>query len=222
MSTARALAELERSPELFEHIAHLQRVAEDELRRREQFYCEINPATLAEFINGQIVMPAPESPVHTQTILRIARLLEGFAGPRGLGTVYPAGCLVRCRRNDYVPDVCFFHAARHAALPEHPGVFPPPDLAVEVLSPTSEPNDRGLKLAEYARHGVGEYWLVDADHGLVEQYVALAGDREYRLRARLPVGARLTSTVLAGLEIPVAAIFDAAENQRVLPILHVL
>ena len=43
----------------------------------------------------------------------------------------------------------------------HPGhVDGPPDLVIEILSPTTERHDRLRKLNLYARSGVAEYWLV--------------------------------------------------------------
>ena len=216
MSTAHALAELERSPELFDHIAHLQRVAEDEQRRREQFYEEMNEDTKAEFINGQVVLHSPVELGHLRASYGIVRLLGEYVDRHELGEVYVEKCLIRCRRNDYEPDVCFFAAARCAEWDRSQMIFPPPDLAVEILSPSTESNDRTLKLQDYARHGIGEYWIVDADAMMIEQYVLRPEEKEYVLKARLPAGARLSSVVLVGFEVPVAAFFDKEENRRVL------
>ncbi len=55
--------------------------------------------------------------------------------------------------------------------------FPAPDLIVEVLSESTEANDRGIKFEDYAAHGVVEYWIVDP----------MAGDH----RAVSPAGRRL-------------------------------
>lgn len=67
----------------------------------------------------------------------------------------------------------------------------------------------GVKLEDYAAHGVGEYWIVDPDSETVEQY--LPGDSGYELRAKTATGT-LTSETITGLTLPVRAIFDEAEN----------
>jgi len=36
-----------------------------------------------------------------------------------------------------------------------------PDLAIEVLSPSTASNDRGRKMRMFQRYGVAEYWIVD-------------------------------------------------------------
>ena len=80
---------------------------------------------------------------------------------------------------------------------------------MEVLSPTTETVDRGVKFEDYAAHGVSEYWIVDADTEGIEQSV-LEGDR-YRLATRQRDG-EVRSTAIAGCVLPVRALFDDAEN----------
>ena len=220
MSITAALAELERSADLYDHLHHLQRVVEDEERRRERFYNDIDEQTKAEFINGQIVVHSPARRDHLDAVFFIGNLLGNFVLYRGLGRVYIEKCLIRCQRNDYEPDICFFLAAKVAEFSGKQSVFPPPDLIVEVLSPSTEDNDRTLKLQDYARHGVGEYWIVDADERMVEQYVLPPGETSYALKARLPDGAPLTGVVLAGFTLSTAAFFAAGEYQRAMQGLH--
>jgi len=47
-------------------------------------------------------------------------------------------------------------------------VHGPPDLVVEVLSPSNRDYDRNLKRKHYLENGVGELWTVDADAGTLE------------------------------------------------------
>ena len=43
-------------------------------------------------------------------------------------------------------------------------------LAIEVLSPTTAPRDRGAQRRIYQGAGVGEYWIVDLDARLIERW----------------------------------------------------
>ena len=108
-----AIAELERSPDLLDHLAHFEKLIRDEQRRREQFYHDLDEDTKAEFINGQVVMHSPVRRPHLRASFLAANLLGNFALQRGLGEVYSETCLIRCQRNDYEPDVCFFLARRN-------------------------------------------------------------------------------------------------------------
>jgi Uma2 family endonuclease len=71
-----------------------------------------------------------------------------------------------------------------------------------------------VKFEDYAAHGVGEYWIINPDSLLIEQYI-LGANSTYELRLKSNSGT-IRSTVIAGFEIPIAAVFDDAENLRVL------
>ncbi|MEW5718260.1 MAG: Uma2 family endonuclease, partial [Chloroflexota bacterium] len=87
--------------------------------------------------------------------------------------------------------------------------FPAPDFIVEILSPSTETIDREIKFKDYAAHGVAEYWITDPERQIVEQYTLR--DDEYALAASIGDGT-ISSVVLGGFQIPLAAIFDADAN----------
>ena len=215
MSIATALEELESSPELLDHVEHLNRVVEEEQRRREEFINRLDEDTKAEFINGQVVVHSPARLAHIRATGNITFLLTAYCRTRALGEVTTEKALIHCRRNDYEPDVCFFSQAKCEGWKGDKLLFPPPDLVVEVLSPSTERNDRTVKLRDYARHEVAEYWIVDADARTVEQHTR-PGKAGYETVARLDGGDPLVSVIVPGFTVPVAAFFDAQENQRTL------
>ena len=216
MSTDDALAELKQSPLLPDFIADLQATFAAEQRRREQFIEDIDPSMKAEFINGQVVIHPPARRAHSKVVLNTATLLDQYTKRHRLGEVLVEKCLIRCQRNDYEPDICFFNAEKTSLLDVNQTIFPPPDLIVEVLSPPTEKNDRTVKFQDYARHGVGEYWIIDADEQMIEQYLLPPDGGSYELQDRLVAGGRLASKVIADFDVPVSALFDAQENQRAL------
>jgi Uma2 family endonuclease len=59
----------------------------------------------------------------------------------------------------------------------------PPDLAVEVLSPSNAKYDRSLKLRAYLKHRIPHYWVVDPKRHKLEERVL--GKKTYRLVATL-------------------------------------
>jgi Uma2 family endonuclease len=64
-------------------------------------------------------------------------------------------------RDVLVPDIAGWRRSRLPDVPAEAYLTLAPDWICEVLSPSTEPLDRGKKLRIYAREGVGHAWLVD-------------------------------------------------------------
>ena len=205
---------LRHSPRLPEVVNLLQRQMAEERERRRVFYQEITPEQKIEFIDGEIVLHSPARNRHLDVTLRLATLLKSYVSLRNLGTVKVEKCLCVFPRNDYEPDVVFFGAEKAATLGPETLNFPVPDLIVEVLSESTEERDRGVKFEDYAANGVGEYWIVNSDTEVLEQYL-LKDDGSYDLVLKSSSGS-VRSDVIAGFELAIDAIFDEAKNLEAL------
>lgn len=201
------------SPVLPEILEQAQRALVKEQKLRQKFYHDITPELKWEFIQGQVIMHSPALHRHLLATQRLFSALDAHVRVHNLGIVHIEKALCVFPRNDYEPDIAFFGTAKAALTDADTLKFPIPDLIVEVLSPSTEARDRGVKFLDYALHGVGEYWIIDAVAETVELH-RLAGD------AYPPVPPQseglLMSDVIAGFEIPVRALFDEEENTRVL------
>ncbi len=203
------LEELIKSPQLPRHVAQLKDLLADERKRREQFYDEMTEEGKWEFINGEVIVHSPAKYQHTESCHFLSRLLSIHVDQHGLGVVTSENTLVCLARNDYEPDICFFSKTKAARFKPDQMKFPAPDFIVEVLSPSTEANDRGVKFEDYAANGVREYWLVDPARQQVGQYLLRTG--KYHRHAPLKTG-EIASRVIAGFRVPVRALFDRAAN----------
>lgn len=201
------------SPELPEIIQEGQRAFAREQRLRQKFYNDITPEHKWEFIQGEVIMHSPALNRHLLATQRIYKLIDAYAITRKAGQVRVEKAMTSFPRNDYEPDVMFFGPTKSTQIDADTLRFPIPDLIVEVLSPSTEARDRGIKFQDYALHGVSEYWIIDPVAETVELY-RLKGI-EYP-----PVSAQadgmLVSDVVPGFEIPVRAIFDEESNMAAL------
>ncbi|MCH8962120.1 MAG: Uma2 family endonuclease [Bacteroidetes bacterium] len=205
----RAVQELLNSPKLALHVRTFNRVLEEERQKREHFYNEVTEYEKAEFINGEIIVHSPAKKRHTEAGKLLLRLLDLYVQIRDLGFVGFEKTLVTLTRNDYEPDLCFFRKEKAQAFVSDQMKYPAPDFIAEILSPSTERRDRGVKFEDYAAHGVGEYWLLDPKAEVVEQYVLKDG--RYVLRMKSGSG-QIESEVIDGLVIPVRALFDDEAN----------
>ena len=213
-STLEALIEqISHSPQLVEVADRLQAQIRSERERRGKFYEEMTPEQKIEFIDGEVILHSPAKNQHLDVSKRTLVLLNTYVELHELGQVESEKCLCVFPRNDYEPDVVFFGTAKAKKLKPNTMKFPIPDLIVEVLSESTEKRDRGVKFEDFQAHGVGEYWVMDAERRVVEQYVLR--DSTYDLTLKSSTG-ELRSEAIPGLVIPVRAFFYAEDNMRAL------
>jgi Uma2 family endonuclease len=136
-------------------------------------------------------------------------MLDVYVHKQHLGVLGYEKTLIMLTRNDYEPDIVYFGPQKAQVLTPDQTKFPAPDFIVEVLSPSTEDIDRGIKFLDYAAHGVKEYWIIDPDDEFVEQYVL--EEETYTLRMKSKTGI-LQSIVIKGFAVPVRAIFDEDEK----------
>ncbi len=131
--------------------------------------------------------------------------LYHFVNANALGRVRVSPYDVVLSDHDVVqPDILFVSNARSSIVTEA-NIQGAPDLVVEVLSPSTAPDDRGYKRTLYSRHGVHEYWLVDPEAETVE--VLTEGDAGLTLAATYRRGQSLTSPLLPDLNIDLESVF---------------
>lgn len=202
---AAAVQQLIDSPRLPVYVAQFQALIEAERKKRERFYKEMSEDQKVEFIQGQIIVHSPVQFKHSLASQNLFTWLNIFVRKHKLGFVGHEKILVALTRNDYGPDVCYFGPDKAQAFAPDQVRFPAPDWVIEVLSPSTEAYDRGVKFQDYAAHGVAEYWIVDPEQRIVEQYILAEG--VYQLRIKTDTGT-LRSVALEGFTISVQAIFD--------------
>ena len=123
------------------------------------------------------------------------------------GEVFPAPMPIRLWEGKIrEPDITFYAAGHEDRY--HVQYADPPDLAIEVLSPSTRRIDREEKAAEYAEADVTEYWIVDPEGCSIEVLTG-AGPEGYTSRRQFGPGDEVTSTVLPGLVVSVAALIPA-------------
>ena len=102
------------------------------------------------------------------------------------------------------PDLLFVSKERLHIITDD-NVQGAPDLVVEIRSPSTARQDWTVKRELYARHGVGEYWLVDPEAATVA--VLLLDEGELKVTGVYGEGDTLSSAVMSGFSIALADIF---------------
>ena len=209
----RTVEQLLESPRLALYARQIQSVLKREQAARERFYNEMTESEKVEFINGEVIVHSPVKKRHNTCVGNLYKLLDTYVEDKKLGFVGFEKILIRLTRNDYEPDICFFKREKSTSFTPEQMLFPAPDLVVAVLSNSTADRDRGIKFNDYAAHGVTEYWIIDPEKEILEQYLLV--DDSYVLELKSGTG-NVLSKAVEGFEIPTRALFDDAENLAVL------
>lgn len=159
-----------------------------------------------EVVQGVLMMsPAPE-PAHQGVIGLIYRHLSEcifstrqglvFTGP--LDVVFSAQMTVQ-------PDVLVL-LKEHLGRVQKTRIIGVPDLAVEVISPSSVTYDRLVKYSIYERAGVPEYWLVNLEEQTIEVFALEEGG--FRSLGVFQGEQTLPSRIVPEIGVPVGQFFD--------------
>ena len=154
-----------------------------------------------EVIEGDLyVTPAP-SWQHQNASSVLLTYLGLHVRENRLGWVVsaPTG-VVLDQENGIQPDLVYISRERMHIISER-GVEGTPDLVVEILSPSTEARDRGIKLRRYAAAGVPNYWIVAPQTRSLETH--RLGEQGYDRTGVYGPGSVFRPELFPGLETPI-------------------
>ena len=158
-----------------------------------------------ELIRGELVMMSPAGFEHGVIAGRIHGYLFNFVGRKRLGMVVAAETGFQIGHDpDTVraPDVGFIRADRVPRERTRGYLMGPPDLAVEVISPSDRAGELLTKVQEWLAAGCRVVWVADPSSRTISVY---HGSREMAL---LTIADDLTDDeLLPGFRLPVADVF---------------
>ncbi len=164
-------------------------------------YLRLNDDKRYELINGRLEeMPAPS--FEHQVISRdLEFLFWKYVREGGIGQVIDAPFDVILSETVVVqPDIVFISSDNLKNI-KNGRLFGPPDLVVEIVSPTSYVRDRYDKFALYERYGVKEYWIVYPELKAIE--VWCLKDGKYVLHSIAVGSGEVESCVLKDFKVKV-------------------
>lgn len=167
-----------------------------------------------ELVDGRLEEEEVPDLVHELVVGWLVAMFRSWLGRGGFVFGSEAKYAVRPDRGRK-PDVAVYLGPDGTRLPRRGIVRVPPDIVVEVVSPSprDERRDRIEKLDEYAAFGVRYYWILDPSLQALEVF-ELAGGR-YARAARATEGRMTAVPGCAGLVVELDALW--AELSRLGP-----
>ena len=127
-----------------------------------------------ELIGGEVAAMAPATPQHNYIAGNIHYVFKHYIRQKkGKCIPFQDGTAVRLsEENSFIPD--FMVVCDRSKISTN-RVYGAPDLAVEVLSPSTAKNDKWHKKNVYESSGVPEYWIVSPREKSIEVYLLQYG-----------------------------------------------
>lgn len=144
----------------------------------------------AELIDGQIYDMAPPVRIHQKLISELTQLIGHYIKSKnGNCDIYPAPFAVflnKDSRNYVEPDISV--VCDKDKLDER-GCNGAPDWIIEIISPSTQQMDYGIKLFKYRSAGVREYWIVNPQTRIVNvfDFEHEKKSSQYRFEEDIPV-----------------------------------
>ena len=158
-----------------------------------------------ELIDGRFMEIDVPTHLHEHIVAMVIYFLMGWRKSGGGGHVLSSGYKIRIRDDQgFMPDVQYFKSGR--VVPEQALSEGGPDLAVEVVSPSSARFDQVVKLNGYASIGTAEYWLIHPENRTLHRYV-LGPTRHFVVEDALEGEVVFRPGTFPGLEIPLSELW---------------
>ncbi len=159
-----------------------------------------------EIIDGELHVSPAATPLHQRVSRRIQFHLMLMLEQPKFGEVYDAPIDLLLDSHTVVqPDLLVIRTENLSIVGEK-NLQGPPDLVVEILSPSSRRRDRLVKFEAYARLGVPSYWIVDPEKQTIEVYEKEG--ENYRLECRATPPGPLKVRRFPEVALPLAGLFD--------------
>ena len=162
-----------------------------------------------ELIDGEHYMTPSPGSAHQVIVGNLHLLIAAFVRDRRLGVIMLAPFDIVFSPHDVVePDLIYFLADRFKEIVGERNAQGPPDLAIEVLSPSTRRRDEIVKRRLYERTGVREYWIVDPELETIKVYRLDGGKYQKGAELSLEDNACVTTPMLPDLEVPLKRVFE--------------
>ena len=157
-----------------------------------------------ELVDGEVAVSPSPNPDHSYADTQLRVLLGNYILAHDLGQLFGDVDTIFGEFDVRRPDLLYFQKSRLHLIGES-AMEGPPDLCVEIISPSSSVIDRKDKFEQYARGGVAHYWIVDPIQKTMEGYSLKNGT--YVTQGQGGYEDTLQLSPFAALQIPLRALW---------------
>lgn len=162
------------------------------------------PGVRLELVDGEIAVSPSPVPEHSHIDTKLRILVGNHVAANDLGLVFGDVDTIFGPHDVRRPDIIYFSKKRLHLIGEK-AMEGPPDLCVEIISPSSSTTDRVDKYQQYEAGGVLHYWVLDPRDRSIEGYKLLRG--KYVLAGKGQGSDMVSLPPFKDLQIPLATLW---------------
>jgi Uma2 family endonuclease len=132
------------------------------------------PGVRLELVDGEIAVSPSPIPAHSHVDTQLRILVGNYISENDLGLLFGDVDTIFGENDVRRPDLLYFSKNRCHLIGEK-AMEGPPDLCVEIISPSSSTTDRIDKFQQYEAGGVLHYWVLDPRDQSIEGYTLRRG-----------------------------------------------
>lgn len=161
--------------------------------------------TPCQLINGDLIMSPAPNPQHQDVLSNLNDFLKSAAKLVGGKVHFTPIDLYINNKNVLQPDLLFLSKSNRSFVTKR-GIEGPPEIIIEIISPSNIFTDRNTKKKIYLDFGVTEYWIVDPGNRTLEIYLNTQSNPDVP-HLYLAEEGTVTSTVLTSLTFDLKEVF---------------
>jgi Uma2 family endonuclease len=127
------------------------------------------PGVRLELVEGEVAVSPSPTPEHSRIDTKLRTLIDRYITEHDLGEVFGDVDTIFGEHDVRRPDLIYFSKKR-LHLIGNKAMEGPPDLCVEIVSPSSSTVDRVDKFKQYQAGGVAHYWVIDPRDRSIKGY----------------------------------------------------
>jgi Uma2 family endonuclease len=127
------------------------------------------PGLRLELVDGEVTVSPSPQPLHSFVDRQLTLIVGAHIRDNDLGELFGDVDTLLSDFDVRRPDLLYFAKDRLHLVGEK-AIEGPPDLCVEIISPSSTTIDRKQKFKQYEKAGVAHYWIVDPEAKTIEGY----------------------------------------------------
>jgi Uma2 family endonuclease len=164
-----------------------------------------------ELEDGKLIEMVRPRGRHQLLLGRLFSVLDSHLATERLGAIYPEVAVYLTPRHVYIPDLSFLLTEHLDRFADDIAIQGPPDLVVEVMSPSTASRDKAQKFRAYHKAGVPWYWLVETESLLVTEFHHTPDG--YLVSQIVPPDDVFSPTLFPGLSLRLAELAGVAADE---------